>query len=70
MHRADEVAQRFRTGGDDLQCALDLDLAGEAIEQDADLLGDERLERIAVAQRVEDGEAELLVIAPGAEPPR
>ena len=67
MHRADQVAQWLGARGDDLHGALDLDLAGEALEQRADLLDDQRLQRRAVAQGVEDREAELLVVAAGAE---
>ena len=63
VHRADEVAQRLGARRDDLHRALDLDLAGEPIEQRPDLLLHERLERIAVAQGVEDREPELLVVA-------
>jgi hypothetical protein len=58
VQRADELAQRLGARRDDLRRPLDLDLAGEAVEQRADLLGDERLERLAVAQRVEDREAQ------------
>ena len=67
VHRADQLAQRIGAGLHDLQRALDVDLAGEPLEQRADLLLDERFERLAVAQRVVDGEPERLVVAAGAE---
>ncbi len=67
VDRPDQLAQRLRAGRDDLVRALHLDLAGEAVEQRAQLLLDERLERLAVAQGVVDGEAERLVVAAGAE---
>ena len=54
-------------GGDDLRRAVGVDLAGQALEQHAHLLLDQRLERLAVAQRVVDREADRLVVAPGAE---
>ena len=38
VHRADELAQRLGARGDDLGRAVDLDLAGQAVEQHADLL--------------------------------
>ena len=49
VHRADQVAQRLGAGGDDLGRALDGDLAGEPVQQRADLGLDERLQRVAVA---------------------
>ena len=62
-----QVAQRLGARGDDPRRALDRHLAGEPVEQRAHLVLDQRLERLAVAQRVEDGEAERLVVAGGAE---
>ena len=67
MHRADELAQRLGARRDDLDRPLDRDLARQAVQQRPDLLGDERLERLAVAQRVVDREPERLVVAPRAE---
>src|SRR5205823_2875227 len=67
VHRPDEIAQRLRPGGDDVDGALDLHLARKAVQERADLLFDERLERLAVAERVVDREAQRLVVAPGPE---
>ena len=67
VHRADQLAQRPAPGADDLGGALGADLAGQAVEQRADLLLDERRERVLVAQRVEHREAERLVVAALAE---
>ena len=47
VHRADQLAQRLGARGDDLGGAVGLDLAGEAVEQRADLL----LRRAARAPR-------------------
>ena len=47
--------------------ALGVDVAGEPLRQHLDLLGDQRLERPLVAQRVVDGEPDPLVVAAGAE---
>ena len=63
MHGADELAEGLRAGGDDLRRAIHLDLAGQAVEQRAHLLLDQRRQRLAVAQRVVDREAKLLVVA-------
>ena len=38
VHGADELAQRLGARGDDVRRALDADLAGEPLEQVADLL--------------------------------
>ena len=67
VHRADQLAQRLGARRDDLGGAVDLDLAGEAVEQRPDLLLDQRCERLAVAERLVDGEAEPLVVAARAE---
>ena len=47
--------------------ALDVDLAGQPVEQHPDLLLDQWLERLAVAQRVVHGEAERLLVTAGAK---
>src|SRR3569832_2562903 len=67
VQRADLLAQRRGAGGDDLDRAVLLDGPGEAAEQHAHLLLDERRERLAVADRVVDGEADRLVVAARAE---
>src|SRR5947209_14954024 len=54
VHRADQLAQGLDAGGHDLHRALDLDLAGETVDERADLLFNERLERLAIAQRSEE----------------
>ena len=61
-----------RLGGEDPEKVVDIiragrELAGQPVEQHPDLLLDERPERVAVAQRVVDREAERLVVAAGAE---
>jgi hypothetical protein len=48
VHRSDEVPQGLGTCRDDLHGALDVRFSGETIEQDPDLLGDQRLEGLAV----------------------
>ena len=63
----DQVAQGLGPGGDDLDGALGVDLAGQALEQRRHLLLHQRLQRLAKAQRVVDREAELLVVAAGPE---
>ena len=67
MQRSDQLAKGLCSRADDLGRALDVDL-GQAIEQGAHLLGHQRLQRLAVAQRVIDGEAERLVVPAGPEP--
>src|SRR5258708_7874031 len=54
VHRADQLAQRLRAGADDLRGAVRRHAPGQPLQQDADLLRDERLERFAVTQRVVD----------------
>ena len=67
VQRGDQVVERADAGLDDLERPVGVDVAGEALGEHLDLLGDERLERPLVAQRVVDGEAEALVVAAGAE---
>jgi hypothetical protein len=66
VDRADQFAQRLGAGRDDLAAAVDVEFR-QAIERDANLLLDQWLERVAVAQRVVDREADLLVVAASAE---
>src|SRR5215218_6954098 len=66
VHRADQLAQRLAAGADDLHGAFGLDLP-QALDQHVDLLLDERAQRLAVAERVVDREAERLVVAALAE---
>ena len=54
-------------GLDQVDHAVGLELAGQALEHHLDLLLHQRLQRALVAQRVVDGEADLLVVAAGAE---
>src|SRR5207244_2287352 len=67
VHRAQQLAQRLHARLDDLKRALDVHLARQAAEQSAHLLGDQRLERFAVAQRVVHREAQRLLVAARAE---
>ena len=63
----DQVLQGLGAGFEHLDHALGRDLAGEAVHDDADLLADQVFEGALVAQGVVDGEADLLVVAAGAE---
>ena len=70
VHGADQLAQRLGARGDDLHGALDVDLPREPLSSTRHLLLDQRLQRLAVAQRVVDGEAERLLVAAGPEAAR
>src|SRR5579884_3363874 len=48
VHRADELPQRLGARGDDLGRPVDLDPAGQAVEQDPHLLRDQRLQRLEI----------------------
>ena len=67
VQRGDQVVQRLGAGLDQLDRAVGVEVAGEPLGQHLDLLGDQRLQRLLVAQRVVDGEPEPLVVAAGPE---
>ena len=67
VQSADEVAQRLGPRLDQLYHLIRLDLAGEPLGQNVDLLLDELLERALVAEGVVDGKADPLLVAAGPE---
>ena len=67
MQGGDQVVERAGAGLDHLHRPVGVEVAGEPLGEHLDLLGDQRLERLLVAQRVVDGEPEPLVVAAGAE---
>jgi tetratricopeptide (TPR) repeat protein len=67
VHRRDQVLEGLGARFEHLDDPLGRNLAGEALHHHLDLLADEVFEGGLVAQGVVDGEADLLVVAAGAE---
>ncbi len=67
VQRRDQVLQRLGAGFKHLHHPLRRDLAGEPFHHHVDLLADQLFQGGFVAEGVVDGEADLLVVAAGAE---
>src|ERR1700709_86236 len=67
VERGDQVLEWLGPGFEHLDDPLRRDLPGKPVHHHVDLLADQLLERLLVAKGVVDREADLLVVAAGAE---